>query len=321
VVDQVNHRLDYGMPYDDALVQMLPFSEASGVRYRFGLRIIDTSRMANLNVGRVAPDPSSFLPNVNANSPGTFNGDYVLNQPGTVSNVDIGIFNRFQTLGLTADANTMARLNGTVGPNNTGRVGAWNYPTTVRFDYVWNQATYQFENRALGTTPFDLADELEFRSYGSLGTMAIPRAAVGYDVATQIWPNTLGNRDPRTANVQGNLNPNNFNKTYRENYTTYSYSRDLRAKADPVNTATGQTTAYIVFPSKNDPPTDPIAWIVAPTATQLVGGQPYARVWPSFPARVAALPDISVYTGYDMTKAARLLPRRLPLPRRILRPL
>ena len=38
---------------DDAFVQMLPFSEANGTRYRFGLRILDTSRMANLNAGIV----------------------------------------------------------------------------------------------------------------------------------------------------------------------------------------------------------------------------------------------------------------------------
>ncbi len=38
-------------PTDDAFIQLLPYSEASGIRYRFGVRIIDTSRMANINVG------------------------------------------------------------------------------------------------------------------------------------------------------------------------------------------------------------------------------------------------------------------------------
>ncbi len=36
---------------DDAFVQLLPFSEASGIRYRYGVRILDTNRMANLRIG------------------------------------------------------------------------------------------------------------------------------------------------------------------------------------------------------------------------------------------------------------------------------
>ena len=41
----------YPTPLDDAFINLLPFSEASGIRYRFGVRIIDSNRMANLNTG------------------------------------------------------------------------------------------------------------------------------------------------------------------------------------------------------------------------------------------------------------------------------
>ncbi len=40
----------------DSYINLLPFSESSGVRYRFGVRILDTSRMANLNTGATTDD-------------------------------------------------------------------------------------------------------------------------------------------------------------------------------------------------------------------------------------------------------------------------
>ena len=53
--DNDKNVLTGGAPTPDALINLLPFSDASGLRYRYGLRILDTSAMANLNVG----DPTS----------------------------------------------------------------------------------------------------------------------------------------------------------------------------------------------------------------------------------------------------------------------
>jgi Tfp pilus assembly protein FimT len=45
----------------DAYMDLLPFSDASGIRYRVSLRILDTNRMANLNTG--STDDTAIDPN------------------------------------------------------------------------------------------------------------------------------------------------------------------------------------------------------------------------------------------------------------------
>ncbi len=250
---------------DDALVQMLPFSEANGTRYRFGIRIIDSSSMANLNVGNaigfnsfgsLSNQQRSWLLN------DTYYNSYWLDDRNATFNNDASpnMLNEFPS----------------VGPNNPGRWGMFNLPVvpltvppaSYSADYTWSQILFRLENpfRAGSNFPwdnqpnavFDLTDELELRSYGNLGTSAGARVA-------ELWPNTLGN------GAGFNLN--------RGFYTTYSYSRDLR----PLDTLTPYALILQAFPN--------------PTPTP-------GLVWPPFPACVNVNPDVSAYTKWNTAAPA-----------------
>ncbi len=108
-------------------------------------------------------------------------------------------------------------------------------------------------------TPFGIDDELELRSYGDLGTLFTPRV-VGR-TPNFIWPATLGNQSGST--VVGNFD--------RGNYTAYSYSRELRPflNVNEINPA---------VPS-------PAYTLTTPSGTNFI--------WPPFPARVSAAPDLA----------------------------
>jgi hypothetical protein len=255
---------------DDAFVQLLAFSEGNGTRYRYGLRILDTSRMANLNAGMVY-DMSAVTP-LSQRAMGTFNAGYSLASPT--------IFNSGSAFG---PPDNPWSLEGTPGATNTGRLGMWTPPVPI--DYAWNWATHRMENPALLAAPilpYDLGDELELRSYGTRGTLVVPRPATGY-AGAQIWPNTLGNHAANSNVVVGNAN--------RQFYSTYTYSRDLRPYPDPVDSA-GHPAAYQVFPMNG--------W----ASPNMAPPQAAGNVWPAFPARVAALPDISTYTYADAADMA-----------------
>jgi hypothetical protein len=265
VADQVPSGAD-----DDALVQLLPYSEANGTRYRYGIRILDTSRMENLNTGAIYlnSDPATLTAFRVA---GTYNADYALNAT---------TFN-------TTD--TAANLNGTPGTGNSRRWGTFpagaNSPLDYWVDWSWGQATYVLEKPSLWPValPFDLSDELELRAYGWLGTQVVPRPAVDY--GSPIWPKTLG---------KGSAN--------RQYYSAYTYSRDLRPYPDPYD-STGVLQAYRVGPAGGTG-----AWgnkaTMAPSQINDGTGLGVGIVWPPYPARVAALPDISAYTSLSATQAA-----------------
>lgn len=175
----------------DALVQLLPFTDASGIRYRYGGRIIDSSRMANLNVG-LAQDGSI------RDTAGRAPNSYFLGSPllihGTdmanVGMLDHAILGRKQAVGFQIFHDTNAT------------------------------ATYR---------PFDLADELELRSYGNMGTLFVPRPAFAtlsnpadpttVDPSRSVWPWTFYNKDG-AGNVIG--------AARRQYYTTWSYSQQFR---------------------------------------------------------------------------------------------
>jgi hypothetical protein len=109
----------------------------------------------------------------------------------------------------------------------------------------------------------DLGDELELRSYGSLGTPLIPGVV---NLGGQpVWPYTLSNYDPDDGKLVGNAR--------RGLYTTYSYSRELR----PYMIDTDQ------FPQK----------LGARSAyTLTVPGWMASVVWPAYPRRVNANPPM-----------------------------
>jgi hypothetical protein len=178
------------VPFADSYLNMLPYSEASGVRYRIAQRIIDTSRMANLNVG--------FAGNASPDALGTYLSSYPLGNPNIM---------------VTGDS--AASLEG----GAAGRSPAANAPN------VWTFQSLRLDFPSLNVFPFDVADELELRAYGNIGTTFTPRPAL-------LMPNTLGNAKP---GVLGNPN--------REFYTGYSKSRQLRPLLDPANAYTLGTIA------------------------------------------------------------------------------
>ena len=182
----------------DAYINLLPFSDASGVRYRFGVRVIDTNRMANLNTGN--PDDS-----LNATDPnGTWISSFRLAPASNYTGTNY--FNAVEATPADLQTNT------TLGRGGSSAYSIQNWE---------NNLVLNIEKPADDTIiPFGLGDELELRSYGEFGTSYVPRFAIGFDVnsKTAIWPNTLSNIDPiGKKNVLGNPR--------RRNYTTYSYRK------------------------------------------------------------------------------------------------
>ena len=271
--------------------QMLPFSDPGGIRYRFSVRIVDTSSMANLNVGMTYPigTPSS------TQSFGTYFNGYDLAST-SIFNGNTRALSEFhiQTTFEHSGAGPESRCQ--YWPRQSGRrIGAWSAYTGTDFAWgyaahcVWKVPPLQFL-----FAPFDLSDELELRSYGSLGTMATPRSAIGSG-ALSVWPNTLGNRNPLTANLSGGVN---FNRGF---YTAYSYSRAL---ASLCRSGRHQWRPHRISDSippwatgQHHPPFPHLLmeWIL-PTNTY---------VWPSFPAPVAANPDISSLTPLSQQQCCR----------------
>lgn len=169
---------------------LLPFSTASGVRFRYALRILDTSRFANLNTGSVdatitANDTAGqFLTSV-------FLGQSSIYQGGAADNL--------------ANLHT-ANLNGVRGrgPSVTFDLQAWQ-------NRVLGYERFGLNGAASVVAPdaewFDLTDEIDLRSYGLAGTGYVPR------VAAASTPPLLGTT--LAANSAG-----------RGFYTTYSFDRN-----------------------------------------------------------------------------------------------
>ena len=185
----------------DAFVQLLPFSEASGIRYRYGIRIIDTNRMANVNVGAAAADTT-----VDIN--GSYLGSYALAHPDLFNNTGgDAVVNLDATWGRVGIAGAAGN---TLAPPIAG----------LNLYQSWSRVILGFERPdtftpTFGTkllvSPFGLDDEMELRSYGEVGTNFTPRVAMGG--AAPIWQATL---------AAGAF------PSHRPNYTAYSYSRELR---------------------------------------------------------------------------------------------
>ena len=120
---------------------------------------------------------------------------------------------------------------------------------------------------------------MELRSYGWLGTLAVPRPAMGY---------SAGGPDMAQHAGQSYIRPPMcpWETPIVSNYTTYSYSRDLRPYPDPVD-STGNTYRHFRCTASQRP-----WWFNPPRPLN-----PWSIVWPPFPGHVAALPDISSYTN------------------------
>jgi hypothetical protein len=271
---------DPGSTAADAYISLLPFSEASGIRYRYGLRIIDTNRMANLNTG--APGDSASYPDAT----GAYLTSYSLAANYTTSqqqNFFCGTPATFGMLGTNDIALSILNPSNVSIPR-TGRLGTTllTSPSVSSFSPPgWQSTIFKIEraSSAIGDYGFfDLTDELELRSYGNRGTLYQPRAASGTTgAATEVWPNTLAAYVPNTIKQLGN--------SRRGNYTTYSFSRELRPYPDPTNIYTLSTLTG-VRPA-NVPTT---IWPTSPANTAF--------------ARVAANPVVDISSAANQADAA-----------------
>lgn len=181
----------------DGIWHLLPFSSASGVRYRYALRIVDTNRFANLNTG-VFWTPTLAAPDAL--------GQYLLSV-NLQQNLDAG------------DTPQVAQIHGG-SPLSRAGTTANTFASATDYDN-WQQEVLSSEN--FGVTPslgiatwpiawYDLSDELALRSYNS-PTLASTVAPISYvNRPAAIWPSTLG---PATA------------KDKRQFYTTISWDRNL----------------------------------------------------------------------------------------------
>jgi hypothetical protein len=227
-------------------MDLLPFSDASGIRYRVSLRILDTSRMANLNTG--STDDTAIDPN------GTYFSAVRLapQSPWPTPNA------YFRTTATATDstgtllpADSPARLQSSL-PANSGLGRAGLSGTYANYSAsAWEREVLRIEKPDDPAVAFfDLADELDLRSYGEFGTSYHIRAAtapVASSANYLIWPNTLSSNP---------INPNSMTpigNPSRRNYTTYSFSREIRPYVDPV-----PTDIYTLTPSgKYVPEWDP----------------------------------------------------------------
>jgi len=150
-----------------------------------------------------------------------------------------------------------------------GRRGSlWNPPANVPLEWAWTRESSVYDYVKYRTSmPYDVTDELLLRAYGDVGTPSIPRPAA-------LWQKTLL--------TDGTLAQG---KTNREYFTAWSSSRDLRSLylQSEIDSTSGGTVPYALTPITRSPGTWPSG----------VSGQYY--VFPAFPARVSANPDVSVY--------------------------
>jgi hypothetical protein len=227
----------------DAYINMLPFSDVTGVRYRYGLRILDTSRMANLNTGSV-DDPASKGDTLGQYLTSLRLAPATADMPYTTDNYfNVGTSNSNGD-GTVATNITSLHQNTGAAPSTTAILGRAGFsPVGVNGTFSlasWQNQIRQIENPSDSKILlFDLTEELELRSYGEFGTSYHGRLSTGTSGSNnnRVWPYTFTNTtsaagapNPGTANVSGNPR--------RRSYTTYSFSRAFRPYIDPKTAAT-----------------------------------------------------------------------------------
>ena len=178
----------------DGIWNLLPFSGAGGVRYRYSFRVIDTGRMANLNTGNWDSSKTDtkglYLTSVQLNNSNIFNSSDSATLLHTANGGAQGLQGRgYRIPGgeVYALDEWQSRVLGFERFGVNPAVAAYSQPSAL-----W----------------FDLSDELELRSYGSRGTFYICRPDGGATIP--MWHNTLGP-----------------GSTKRQFYTTNSWDRNL----------------------------------------------------------------------------------------------
>ncbi len=220
----------------DAMWNMLPYSDPNGTRYRFAVRIMDTSSLLNLNTGWIANAYTSAGSNTaEATDPygiyGAFIGSApILNQANL--NIDPVDFTA------AASKGTPVQIGG--GPLGTtpGRIGKYPNSTTFYSLPIWQSAMSEYELQfpssgpaaytyptvppaAFTTSLFGTNSAMDLLTGAGAGGEAF--GSPFYSRVATLMPNTLG------------LEANGFGSGYRGLYTTYSFGRDVA----PVNLWTG----------------------------------------------------------------------------------
>lgn len=152
--------------YADSYFYLLPFSSSNAVRYRFGVRVIDTSSMANLNTG----------------------------WPGLVTDT-YGQYLSSVSLSNVVSLSTDTPLDLQTAASPLGRNGT-NPPAKYATSDQWHAQVLRIEKPSDNLISwFDLSDELELRAYGYRGTGTVCRPAATYNGAST-WPLTLQAGNP-----------------------------------------------------------------------------------------------------------------------------
>jgi hypothetical protein len=214
----------------DGYVYLLDFSGAGGVRYRYGVRVVDLCGMANLNSG------GAFDANTAATLDplGKYLSSYGLGAPSALS---------------------------------TARQGGATLPSTLG---AWQAQLLSIERPvAAGVTFFDLSDELELRAFGSRGDGYACRPA-------DVWPMLAAGQAARA------------------NYTTYSFTRDLRLRPDaalpaPSPPSTMPATQPASAPAAPSPP-----YTLTPADGNLFPANCAESVWPMKGVKVWANPRLDL---------------------------
>jgi hypothetical protein len=156
---------------NDAVFWVADFSSASGVRYRYGVRVIDTNRMANLNTG----NPNNGLSDTA--------GQYLTGVNLTANTIFAG---EAKPLNLHSAPRPFGRL-----PGGTIQ--------TLQDLYNWqNYYVLHLERPTDSNTSFfDLSDELELRINGVAGSQSVLPRPGAYNNGSNMWVKTLG---PGVAN-------------------------------------------------------------------------------------------------------------------------
>ncbi|HVS70640.1 MAG TPA: hypothetical protein VHQ47_05235 [Phycisphaerae bacterium] len=225
----------------DAYVTLLPFSEGTGIRYRVGYRIIDTSRMANLNTGCV--DDAAAV----GDSTGTYITSVRLAPAANVMPANAAYFNP------PTDTDTALNLH-----TNSAGIGRAGLSTLTSTPSAWEQVLLRIENPVLADpklTLFSLSDELELRSYGEYGTTTPIRPALSSKPTSSnfdVWPYTLNSNPTTPFSSIPSGNP------ARRNYTAYSFDRQFRPYLTPTDPKNPTPVDYVLVPTAGANNTDPL---------------------------------------------------------------
>ncbi len=183
-----------GTPVLDSQWNLLTVNSGNGVRYRYAVRILDSSARANLNTGQVWAGATPY-----ADAAGTY-----------LTSVQLGNTSIYLA-GANDDLNNVHVATNANGVHGRG-------PSAGAFTLAgWQNRLLGYENFGINpavaafTLPqgefFDLSDELELVYYGTRGSDYTPRVAVSS--APKLFGTTL---------LKGTAN--------RAYYTTYSFDRN-----------------------------------------------------------------------------------------------